>query len=167
MGDDFVEELGLAVLPHHVRRAMDALVRDADLVTRAFGLSIPHRCCSTVLLLDEAGPMGVMETAKRLKLSHPVVIGFAKTLRELGLVEDQPVPGDARVRLLALTPEGRAEAGRVRQLHAALAQAHADVSEEVGVDLLAACQAVTEALSRRSLLERIELPEKEKSDEVV
>jgi len=166
MSGDFVDQLGSAVLPHQVRRLMDALLADAGAVSVKFGLSIPHRCCSTVLLLDAEGPIGVMRVADRLGLSHPVIIDFAKTLKNLGLLEEQVSRTDRRVRLLALTEAGRLEAARVRRLHAALSRAHDDLCAEAGVDLLAISHTLQASLRQRSLLDRLDLAEKDSSDEL-
>lgn len=166
MTDDFVDQLGTAVLPHHVRRLMDALLADAGAVSAKFGLSIPHRCCSTLLLLDAEGPIGVMRVAERLGLSHPVIIDFAKTLKNLGLLEEQVSRADRRVRLLALTEAGRLEAARVRRLHAALSRAHDDLCAEAGVDLVAISQTLQASLRQRSLLDRLDLAEKDRPDEL-
>ncbi len=166
MSGDFVDQLGAAVLPHHVRRLLDALIADADRVADRFGLTIPHRCCSTVLLLDKEGPIGVMRVAEQLGLSHPVIIDFARTLKQLGFLEEVVSTTDRRVRLLALNAAGREEAGRVRRLHAALSHAHDDLCAEAGVDLVAISQTLQASLRERSLLDRLDFSEKDRSDEL-
>ncbi len=161
MSDDFVDQLGSAVLPHHVRRIMDALIADADEVVARFGLTIPHRCCSTVLLLDEEGPVGVMRAAERLGLSHPVIIDFAKTLKRLGFLKETISTEDRRVRLLALTDAGREEADRVRHLHVALARVHDEVCAEAGIDLVGASRSIRAALREASIIDRLNRVEKD------
>ncbi|MFY0638614.1 MarR family winged helix-turn-helix transcriptional regulator [Maricaulis maris] len=166
MSGDFVDQLGSAVLPHHVRRLMDALIVDADRVADRFGLTIPHRCCSTVLLLDQEGPIGVMRVAEQLGLSHPVIIDFARTLKQLGFLEETVSPQDRRVRQLALNAAGQDEADRVRRLHAELARQHDALCAEAGIDLVAASRTLQASLRQTPLLDRVERAEKDMHHEV-
>lgn len=160
MTDDFVDELGMAVLPHHVRRMLDCFksneaelepsARNGDEPVRA-----PGRAGSTMRLLDEQGPLGVVEIANRLRLSHPLIINFARTLTERGLVEARTCSHDRRVRLLALTDAGRVEARRIAALHKRTEQVYRALCDEVGVDLLQVSRAVQAALERKPMRQRL------------
>ncbi|WP_300528435.1 MarR family transcriptional regulator [Maricaulis sp.] len=160
MADDFVDELGMAVLPHHVRRMLDCFKANeaeaepspsrTDEAPRA-----PGRAGSTMRLLAEHGPLGVVEIANRLRLSHPLIINFTRTLTERGLVEAQISPNDRRVRLLALTEAGRAEARRIEALHKETEQVYRALCDEVGVDLLQVSRAVQQALKNKPVGQRL------------
>ena len=153
---DFVTELGSAVAPHHVRRMLDALIREAGEATAQFGVQAPFRACSFILLLDQEGPLSIMRAAERLQLSHPVIIALARSVRELGLVKEGVAANDARVRLLSLTEAGREDAVRIRRLHAALAKIHDDIGREAGADLVEVSRRALAALKRQPLLERLQ-----------
>src|SRR5262245_30271054 len=56
-------------------------------------------------LLDEPRPMG--ELAHHMHCDNSNITGLVDRLSERGLVERQPAPGDRRVKLVALTDEGR------------------------------------------------------------
>jgi DNA-binding MarR family transcriptional regulator len=60
----------------------------------------------TLKLIDEAQPMG--DLARALSCDASNMTGIADRLEERGLVTRQAVPGDRRVKALALTPAGRA-----------------------------------------------------------
>jgi MarR family transcriptional regulator, organic hydroperoxide resistance regulator len=70
---------------------------------REFDLVPPHFI--VLQELNEPKPMG--EIAKLLACDSSNVTWITDRLEERGLVERQPDPGDRRVKLLVLTPEGR------------------------------------------------------------
>jgi DNA-binding MarR family transcriptional regulator len=76
-------------------------------VMREFDLVPPHFI--VLQALDEPKPMGAV--AKLLACDSSNVTWITDRLEERGLVERRPAEHDRRVKLLALTPEGR----RVRE----------------------------------------------------
>lgn len=171
MSDDFVDQLGLAVLPHHIRRMLDCFrPGDTGEPRPAMGAEsrprAPGRAQSMMRLLEAHGPLAVMDIAQRLGLSHPMIINFAKQLIAAGLVAESRGVGDRRVRLLELTEAGRIEAERIRAYHADLEIVYRQLCEEVGVDLLQVSRAVKSSLRDRPIAERVEIlhQEREKQD---
>lgn len=161
---DFVDELGLCVLPHHIRRMLDCFRNQEPALAPERTGQAPGRAHSMVRLLEAHGPLGVVEIAARLRLSHPMIIDFGRKLQAAGLVEESRDPADRRIRLLALTPSGREEAARIAEEHERLSRAYAALCEEIGVDLLDASRKLQSALAARSISERLtQLDEKEVS----
>lgn len=70
---------------------------------REFDLNPPQQM--TLGLLDEPRPMG--ELASQLQCDNSNITGIVDRLSDRGLVERRPSPGDRRVKLVALTDEGR------------------------------------------------------------
>ena len=71
---------------------------------REFDLMPPHQMM--LGLLDEPRPMG--ELAQHMHCDNSNITGIVDRLSERGLVERRAAKGDRRVKLVALTDEGRA-----------------------------------------------------------
>ncbi len=76
IGEDFIRRQGPAYLAHLLRRLSDELVRGADAWYPEVGVTVPPRTTSTLLALDEHGPLGVTEISTLLRQSHPLVINW-------------------------------------------------------------------------------------------
>jgi DNA-binding MarR family transcriptional regulator len=70
---------------------------------REFDLMPPQQM--VLGLLDEPRPMG--ELAQQMHCDNSNITGIVDRLTERGLVERRAAAGDRRVKLVALTPEGR------------------------------------------------------------
>ncbi|MEO9323168.1 MarR family winged helix-turn-helix transcriptional regulator [Nocardioides sp. C4-1] len=66
-------------------------------------------------LLDELGDLGVTALARADRCSQPTMSATVRDLADDGWVVKHPDPADARATVVALTPAGRAELGRVRR----------------------------------------------------
>jgi DNA-binding MarR family transcriptional regulator len=152
--DDYVGALGMAVLPHHLRRLVDTFIAQRADMTEQMGLLSPPRASSMMRLLAEQGPLGVVEVAQRLRLSHPFISQMTQSLKQSGLVETHKSKTDGRKQLLALTAAGRAEAIVIRDNHDVLTRVYQELCEEIGVDLFGASQDAMRALDARTLAER-------------
>ncbi|MBI5067864.1 MAG: winged helix-turn-helix transcriptional regulator [Deltaproteobacteria bacterium] len=62
-----------------------------------------------VVELLRGRPRRAGELASALRTSPPALSRHLRLLRQTGLVEEEPLPGDARVRVLRLRPEPLAE----------------------------------------------------------
>lgn len=152
---DFIRSLGLPFLSHRLKRASELILEGSTAALRGQGFASPARSGSTLLLLREAGPMGVTEIAYRLRLSHPLIIKLTAAMAAEGLVRDRSDPGDNRRRLIALTGRGEAEAARLLAFSDALARTFAAMFEESGADLFAAVERFEQAAEARPVAERL------------
>ena len=105
--DDFIQRQGPAFLAHLLRRLSDELVQGASAWYPQAGVTAPPRTASTLLALDEHGPLAVMELATLLRQSHPLVIVWIKQLKALGFVETRIDGNDRRRSVLSLTRTGK------------------------------------------------------------
>ena len=153
--DDFVAELGLPLTAHRLRRASELLVDAYARWLGETGPDIPGRALSTMMLLDETGPQGVTQIARRLRLTHPLMIELTRTLEAKGLLAARADPADGRRRLLELTPAGRTAAAAVRQRLSTMEAFYEALFEEIGVDLLDACERLERAARKRPLIDRL------------
>jgi len=151
---DYIDKLGQAVLPHHLRRLVDRMMSESALIAANNGQGTPIRASSMMRLLSERGPLGVVEISERLGLSHPLIIQFEKALVQLGLLRSKKNPKDQRNRLLILTKLGEAEAHKILETHARMSAVYDDLGREIGVDLYAAIIKANQALDNKNLVDR-------------
>jgi DNA-binding MarR family transcriptional regulator len=146
--DDFVHAQGAAFLAHVLRRLADELIRGGALWYPEAGVAAPPRTTSTLLALDERGPLGVTEIASLLRQSHPLVIGWIKQLEALGFVASRPDAGDRRRSVIALTRRGRSEVQRLRGALEVMEKASQRLLDEASPGLFEALWHM-ESLTRR------------------
>jgi DNA-binding MarR family transcriptional regulator len=88
------------------------------------------------------GPRAVGEVAENLGVTSQAISKTARELEALGYVERTPSPGDARVRLLALSARGRAA---VEASRAARARLNAELDAALGKDAVSQAAATLRA----------------------
>lgn len=165
MGGDFIESQGRAFLAHRLRRSSELIVEQLGAELGRMALAVPPRSASMLLLVDEEGPIGVVDIARRLRLSHPLIVRMAQQLEALGLVAVERNPRDARRKQLVPTDRGRREAAALRRLNLRLAAAFAALFEEIGCDLVAILDRADAALAARPMHERLSTARPEDPDE--
>ena len=153
--DDFVVELGLPLTAHRLRRASELLLQTTSQWLTEAGPDLPPRTISTLLLLDETGPQGLTQLARRLRLTHPVLIELTRALAERGLIISRGDPEDGRRNVLEITPAGRRAARVLRQRLKTLERFYRRLFDDMGADLLDAVERLERAQARRPLIERL------------
>jgi DNA-binding MarR family transcriptional regulator len=151
----YVNEQGAAFLAHLLRRVSDELVRAGSQWYPEVGVTAPPRMTSTLLVLDDHGPLGVTEIALLLRQSHPLVIGWTKQLGALGFIETSSDPQDGRRSLIALTDEGRSEVQRLRVALVIMSQASRRLMEEANADVFQGLSLMDEAIQRKPFVDRL------------
>jgi DNA-binding MarR family transcriptional regulator len=106
----------------HAQRAARALARRFDIALKPAGISSGQ--FSLLMSLNRPKPPSLGSVAALLAMDRTTLTANLKPLERRGLVEIAPDQADKRIRLLSLTPAGRAVlAGAVpiwRDLHAAI-----------------------------------------------
>lgn len=97
---DFIEAQGNVFVAHRLRRVSDRMVEQIGGMLTAMGLDVPPRGASMLLLIDARESIGVVEIARHLRLSHPLIVRMAQRFEELGLVTILAHPDDARRQML-------------------------------------------------------------------
>lgn len=131
---DFIHEQGPAFLAHLFRRLADELVQGAADWYPTVGVTVPPRTISTLLALEEHGPLGVTDLAGLLRQSHPLVIVWIKELTRLSMVRSKGDPADGRRTLVMLTKRGREELEHVRKALVFMEQASTELLDSAGAD---------------------------------
>ncbi|MGW4483469.1 MarR family winged helix-turn-helix transcriptional regulator [Amycolatopsis sp. NPDC004368] len=107
----------MTVLPRMMQ--LSTALNRSHLAERAMeqaGLALDRPALSVIITLQMAGkPLRVGEIATRMQVVGPHVTRHLHTLEKGGLVQRVTDPDDQRARLVELTPEGEAAAGRYLQ----------------------------------------------------
>jgi len=152
---DFVEGLGPAFAAHLLRRISDELVEVDKLWHTERGVENPPRTSSTLLALDERGPMSITGLAGLLRQSHQLVQQWVRELRSRGLVEIGPDPADGRRSIVSLTSEGSQQVDVLRRSLEPLEKATAALLEDVAPGLYGALWKLERRLRHEPLIARI------------
>jgi DNA-binding MarR family transcriptional regulator len=159
----YLRTLGPLVLDHRFRRMMDALLRTAEAIYEARGLRFRARWTSTYLLLSESGPLGVMDIADGIGLTHPAVITILEEMAAASVIRSVADRTDRRRRQVALSRRGRELKPELVRVWEELAAAQAGRFMAEGCDIVAVLNGVEDGLVERSLtaevLERLETRE--------
>ncbi|HEY6943122.1 MarR family winged helix-turn-helix transcriptional regulator, partial [Dokdonella sp.] len=110
---------------------------------------------STLIALDEQGPLGVTELAGRLRQSHPLVIVWIRELSGLSLVEQTSDPLDRRRTVVRLTAAGRREVAKVRAALEPMARASRELLALAGPGAWDALWAMERGCRERPFLDRL------------
>ncbi len=161
---DYIEELGISVLPHHLRRVVDLLLKGLQDFHEHQDLKTPVRARSTMLLLLDKGPLSITEIASRLGLSHPHIIRKTDDLVQLGLVQQSFDESDHRRRLIGLTPSGLIEAKAISKSLLPIQKMGETLCDEIGIDLFNGALLAKKALEKESCVDRIQKEVIEKCD---
>lgn len=152
---DFIRSQGPAFLAHLLRRISDELVRGADEWSPGVGVTAPPRTTSTLLALDEHGPLGVTEIAALLRQSHPLVITWIKQLQDQRLVKTQADARDGRRTVVVLSAKGAAEVRQIRKALTRMGEASQALMDEAAPGLFEALWRMEQACRRESFAERL------------
>jgi len=143
--DDFIRQKGPAFLAHLLRRVSDELVRGATEWYPEAGVDAPPRTTSTLLALDEHGPLGVTEIAGLLRQSHPLVISWIRQLDAAGFIRSRADAKDGRRTVIALTTRGREQVVRLRKALVSMEAASRRLMDEAAPGLFEAFARMDEA----------------------
>ena len=148
---DYIRELGPVVLDHRFRRMTETLLRSAEEIYDARGLQFRGRWASTYHLLYREGSLAVGQIADRLRLTHPGVIGITDEMLAAEIVDAVRDPGDARRRMLALTPRGKRMAAELSNIWTELGRAQRNRFTNAGCDIMTVLEKVEDGLIEQGL----------------
>lgn len=157
-GEDFIRRQGPAYLAHLLRRLSDELVRGADAWYPEVGVTAPPRTTSTLLALDEHGPLGITEISRLLRQSHPLVINWVRQLRKHGFVGTRSDSGDRRRTVVALTARGAAEIRKLRKALVRMGETSQELLDEAGPGLFDALWRMEQACRHEPFADRLRQP---------
>ncbi|ACY13829.1 GNAT family N-acetyltransferase [Haliangium ochraceum] len=152
---DFLGSLGALALTLRMRRLADRLSEQGRRVYDELDIALEPGWYACLLLLRERGTLSVSDAARLLGVRHPSLVKTSKALEAAGLVASVADPGDARRRLLALTPEAERRFPAFQRVWEAFADALSELSEASGGALGEQLGRVEALLDERGLDERV------------
>lgn len=163
---DFLKDLGALALGSRLRRLTERLAQDVSQIYRELDIDFEPRWFPVYYLLSQKAPLGVVDIARILEVSHPAVNQIAGEMINHGLVHALKDDTDKRKRLLALTEAGLAMQPVMREIWAGVHQAVQSVLEETDSQLLADINNFETAVSERPIHQRFlqEYREKRKAE---
>jgi len=143
----------VGTLLRHVHELLDG---DVAKVYEEQGLAeYRPRFSPVVRALLAEGPLPVRDLAAAVGVTHSAASQTAAQMARAGLVTHTPDPGDARRRLVELTPKARALLPRIAAEWEATSAAMAELDAELPMPLAELLTQVAEAVRRRPFRERI------------
>lgn len=131
------------------------IVEQAQQILRDAGVELSTRAAPIVLMLMKHGPMTAADVAKALNQAHQLVTHHVDALVSLKIVTRVKDPGDARRKLLKVTPKGHVQLVKLKEILDLIEGAYEDMFAKIDCDLAAKVLEATAELSRSPLSERI------------
>ena len=151
---DYSKEARCTVLGARLRRLSDQIERDCGKVYALNGVAFEQRWFGVLKQLQLHGPLSVGNLATLLGITHVSVIQTCQSMKKAGLITSTSAPHDARVRNIRLTKKARALIEELGPLWTKMNEAGERLNQEAG-DVIALLDRLDEALTQRSLLDRI------------
>jgi DNA-binding MarR family transcriptional regulator len=149
----------LGTLLRHLTELLDGAVEDAY---RALSLDYRPRYTPVMRALLAHGPASIRAISQRAGISHSAVSQTVAQMARHGLVALRP-GGDARERIVALTPAGESIVPALRRQWEATEAAARTLDDELTMPLTALLREAIEALERRPFRERLQRARSSKS----
>lgn len=151
---DFLQELGPLALASRLRRLTERLTQDIAQIYRTMDIDFEPRWFPVFYLLSQKGPLGVVDIARMLNISHPAVNQIAGELIQQGLLESLRDETDKRKRLLTLTSSGYANLPVLSKVWSGIYTAIQTLLDETDPKLLTAVDSLEQSLDRQSIAKR-------------
>jgi DNA-binding MarR family transcriptional regulator len=133
---------------------LDRLDADIQAIYRTDGLNYRPRYTPVMRVLDKHGPSSIRQISRLAPLTHSAASQTVAQMVRAGLVLSRR-GADGRERVVELTSEGKSLMPRLKTHWAATSRAVRQIGEEIGAPLEEMLGRALEALSRRSLQERV------------
>jgi DNA-binding MarR family transcriptional regulator len=156
MVDDVVRALGHLSLGTRLRRIGEQLQSETQRILDDGGLSVQASQCPVLVAVERLGPVTIGDLALALGITQPGATRAVGLLVEAGSLEVLKSEGDARVRLVALAPAGKALVARLRaEVWPRIDRAVAELCRPLAGPLLGQLDALEGALRDMPLPERV------------
>lgn len=154
---NFYSEKGVTVLGSRLRQISERITQDNRAIFMAAGLDIEPRWFPILTTLAERKTMRVGELAQHIRLSDAATSQVLAQLRKAGHLTGVPDPSDRRSSLVSLTESGQRLAEKTDSLCVDVSLAAASLVTDTGQDMMSILASLDQALSYKSLPERMDL----------
>ncbi len=144
-----------AYLARHLRNLSLRLMEDGLEVCRELDPDLRPTWGSLIGHLDRQGPIGVMEAARLLDVSHVHIQKTFAGMMSAGVVVAHDDPNDRRRTNYSLTQKGQSLLPKIAQVNSAMLSVVDDIAHETGDDLFKALTSFKTALDKVGWQDRI------------
>lgn len=152
---DFFERTGKMAIGSRLRVLTETLTRDAAGIYGLYGVELKPKWFPVFYSLTDELPKSVTSIAKEIGQSHPSVSTIVKEMTKVGIVAEVDDKADRRCTLITLTEYGKSLSQELIAQLRDVERAVEEISSECDNDLWVAIADWQEALSRKSILERV------------
>jgi len=139
------------------KHAHDLMLKTSDQMGQVYeqrGIAVPMVASSVAHFLAENDRASLSDVARGLDIPHQLAAQRVQKLLDLGLVNKQHDPADARKSAYSLTVAGRHQANLLAECMAGTVEVYEDIYAEIGCDLAAALVEGMKCIERKTLAER-------------
>ena len=155
MSDDAFESIGRSYLPAVMRQVAAKLVASGDLYAQQNNIPWSAQSNSIVAYLARHGASMGKDIAAALGQSPQLVGQKLAALRESGIIISQRDDQDRRRQIEALTPHGKQEFAKLKQLEKQASAAFGELFDEIGHDVWAILRQLDDAIDKDPFIDRI------------
>lgn len=159
---NIIDDAGILAIGTRLLRIHDLLRADGNSFYKTLGIEFETKWFPVIYVLSIKSPLGIMELAQQIGLSHPALIALLKELEKRGLVDSLKDARDERKRNMFLTKKGSDLVFQLRPIWTIIESVLLDLTENTN-NLLKALNETEEKLKESSFLQRAEALVKEKS----
>ncbi|MEL7004318.1 MAG: MarR family transcriptional regulator, partial [Bacteroidota bacterium] len=153
---NYIAELEDLALGSRLKQLSDLIMSDGKRIYSNSGVDFDPTWFPVFKLLSDNAPLGVVEIADRLGVSHPYVVKVIKALEKKHLVINEVHEHDGRKRSIKLSPAGEELLPRLKFLWADIDAAIKTMLEECRNNLIMSLSEVEKSLNELSLFDRVE-----------
>ena len=163
----YLDELGVLALATRLRRLSDRIMQDGALMYQQAHVDFDPKWFPVFSLLAKHAPLGVMEIANMLEISHPYVIQLVRALEKKGYIKNIASKRDGRKRSIQLSNKGKELLTRLQPLWSDLASTLHTTLQALNNPLYTDIISLENALDHRSFSERLAKTRKERQQKAV
>ncbi len=161
---NIIDDAGILAIGTRLLRIHDLLRAEGNSFYKTQGIEFETKWFPVLYVLSIKSPLGIMELAQQIGLSHPALIVLLKELEKRDLVDSLKDARDERKRNMFLTKKGSDLVFQLRPIWTIIKSVLLDLTENTN-NLLKALNETEEKLKESSFLQRAEAIVKEKLSE--
>ncbi len=159
---EYLDQLGLLAMGSRLKRLSDIIMTDGNTIYKNSSIDFDPKWFPVFHLLSEESPLGIMEIAEKLKISHPYVIQLVKGLEKKGLILNVNDSRDARKRSIRLSDKGTKLLQELKPLWDDIQQTMENVLRESNNPLFTAVIQLENSFEEKSFYQRVMETRKER-----
>ncbi|SDM59155.1 bifunctional helix-turn-helix transcriptional regulator/GNAT family N-acetyltransferase [Pedobacter antarcticus] len=158
---NIIDDAGILAIGTRLLRIHDLLRAEGNSFYKTQGIEFETKWFPVLYVLSVKSPLGIMDLAQQIGLSHPALIALLKELEKRDLVDSVKDTRDERKRNMFLTEKGSDLVHQLRPIWTIIESVLVDLTENTN-NLLKALNETEEKLKESSFLQRAEAMVKEK-----